>query len=105
LGDKTLNFRRTMKVVFVMTFFTLGTILAAEVAAQCLPMNDSVVTLTGRIMTRTYPGPPNYRDIKQGDRAETQLILVLSKPICAVDPGVTGTPEMPVRVDDVDEIR
>ena len=78
--------------------------IAVEAAAQCLPMNDTIVTVSGRIIIRTHPGPPNYRDIKQGDRAETQLILILPKPICAVGPGMTGTPEMPVRVDSVDEI-
>lgn len=91
-----------MRAIFITLVLT--TILAAEVAAQCLPMNDSSVILTARIITRTYPGPPNYRDIERGDLAETQLILVLPKPICAVGPGATGTPEMPLRVDGVNEV-
>jgi hypothetical protein len=93
-----------MRVAIVTAAFVLGTMLAADAASQCLPLDESVVTLTGRVILRPYPGPPNYEDINRGDRAETQLILILPKPICAVGPGVTGTSEKRLRIDDVAEI-
>lgn len=92
-----------MRTAILATFIIIAG-LDSLVAAQCLPMDDSIVTLTGRVITRTYPGPPNYEDIKRGDRPETQLILLLPKPICAVGPGIGGTREAPLRVDDVKEI-
>ena len=79
----------------------LTAILAAHAAAQCLPLDESVVTLTGQVILRTYPGPPNYEDIRRGDRPETQLILMLPKPICAEGRGIRG---IPLRIDDVVEI-
>ena len=42
------------------------------------------VSLTGIIKTVTFPGPPNYEDIKTGDRAEECLILFLNSPISVV---------------------
>ena len=36
---------------------------------------------TGSLETHTYPGPPNYRDIKKGDETETHLYIKLDQPI------------------------
>lgn len=36
---------------------------------------------TGGLELHTYPGPPNYTDIKKGDEAETGLYLKLDQPI------------------------
>jgi hypothetical protein len=42
------------------------------------------VQLSGRVVLRTFPGPPNYESIRKGDRAETQLLLKLDQPICVL---------------------
>jgi hypothetical protein len=45
------------------------------------------VELSGTVKEVTFPGPPNYEDVKKGDRPETYWILVLNKPVClAADP-------------------
>lgn len=38
-----------------------------------------VVSLTGVVKVLTFPGPPNYEDIKKGDRAETCGYLTLTQ--------------------------
>ena len=79
----------------------VSAIVAANAPGQCLPLDDHTVILTGRVILRTYPGPPNYEDIRRGDRPETQLILILPRPICAEGRGISG---MPLHIDDVSEI-
>ena len=41
-----------------------------------------VVSLTGRLSSRVFAGPPNYESIKRGDRKETAIILTLAAPAC-----------------------
>jgi len=93
-----------VRVGIVTAVLVFSALITAKAAAECLPLDDSVVNLTGQIVTRTYPGPPNYEDIRRGDRPETQLVLILPRPICAVGCGITGTIEKPLRIDDVTEI-
>jgi len=39
------------------------------------------VDLTGIVQVKTFPGPPNYYDIKKGDVPETCGYLILEHPI------------------------
>ena len=54
---------------------------------HCLAYEPAVVRLDGRMQRRTFPGPPNYSSIQEGDRPEVQWILYLSSPVC-----VSATP-------------
>ncbi len=54
------------------------------VAQQCLTYGPNIVSLTGRLHSRVFPGPPNYESVKKGDRKETALLLTLAKSICTV---------------------
>jgi hypothetical protein len=57
--------------------------LASRAAAQeCYSYEKDGVSLTGTISKKTFPGPPNYESIKNGDKPETYWILHLAKPIC-----------------------
>lgn len=51
-------------------------------APDCLSYSPSVVTLEGRFLGKTFPGPPHYRSILKGDKPEKLLVLQLRKPIC-----------------------
>jgi hypothetical protein len=51
-------------------------------AADCLSYEPAVTTLHGTLIRKTFPGPPNYEDIHQGDEAETYWIFSLDSPIC-----------------------
>jgi hypothetical protein len=61
--------------------FFLSSVMA-ESPGDCLNYEKVTVQLTGRIVIRTFPGPPNYESIKEGDKPERPWFLRLSKPIC-----------------------
>ena len=56
---------------------------------QCLSYEPAVVTLSGTLVRKTFPGPPNYESIKKGDRPESSWFLDLSKSVCVNE----STPE------------
>ena len=66
------------------THFSAFSFAAIVVAPQpdCLPYEPAEVTLTGSVSIKTFPGPPNYTSIKEGDKPEQAWILRLAKPIC-----------------------
>lgn len=53
--------------------------------AACLGYDPEKVTLQGKLVRETHPGPPNFESVKDGDRAETGYYLHLGKPICVRD--------------------
>jgi hypothetical protein len=82
----------------------LAVLLAAAApsapATACLHTSaerDLPVTLSGRLESHVYPGPPNYESIRGGDRAEGAYILVLDRPICIDDGGEFGNARAPFR--------
>jgi hypothetical protein len=48
----------------------------------CLSYEPAVVKVTGTIISRTYPGPPEYESIRRGDEPETYWLLALPRPVC-----------------------
>lgn len=55
---------------------------AAGAAQQCLTYEPTVVTLSGTLVRKTFPGPPNFESVENGDRAETGYYLQLAPSIC-----------------------
>src|SRR5438309_10145585 len=53
-------------------FFVAGSCLPVP-AQRCLEYGPTV-SLTGRLHSRIFPGPPNYQSIRRGDRKETALL-------------------------------
>ena len=53
-------------------------------AQTCLEYGPTV-TLTGKVYSKVFPGPPNYESVKRGDRPETTLILSLATPTCTTN--------------------
>ncbi|HEY4051817.1 MAG TPA: DUF4431 domain-containing protein [Acidobacteriaceae bacterium] len=49
---------------------------------SCLSYEPAVVRLGGILKHETVPGPPNYEDVRKGDRPETYWFVELSRPIC-----------------------
>jgi hypothetical protein len=49
--------------------------------AGCRSYEPALVALHGTLHRKTFAGPPNYRDIRKGDKAETYS-LHLDSPIC-----------------------
>ncbi|AMB45482.1 hypothetical protein Y590_11235 [Methylobacterium sp. AMS5] len=55
--------------------------MAGAAAAPCYRYTERL-TFSGTLAIKTYPGPPNYESVAQGDRPETVLVLLLPKPVC-----------------------
>lgn len=48
----------------------------------CRSYSPTQITLKGTLSRKTSAGPPNYQDIRKGDKAETYWLLNLDSPIC-----------------------
>ncbi len=59
-------------------------LLASSPADSCYHYTPFVVSLTGRLMQKTLPGPPHYDSFKRGDRPEVVDFLILDAPICTI---------------------
>ena len=57
--------------------------------ANCLKDGQDV-TFTGGISRETFPGPPNYESIDDGDEPETYWILTVATPNCVVAESIEG---------------
>ena len=51
-------------------------------ANDCVPQDATDILLCGKVVSRTYPGPPHFENVATGDRAEQCLILVLDSEQC-----------------------
>jgi hypothetical protein len=54
------------------------------VADSCYHYRPASVSLSGRLLQRTLPGPPNYQSIARGDRPQVVDLLILDAPICTI---------------------
>jgi len=61
----------------------------------CLPREPEPVVLSGLVERMTFPGPPNYESIADGDPGETFWLLKLDKPVC-----LEGSMDLSGEVDD-----
>lgn len=53
---------------------------SGSLAAECLRFG--VVTLTGRLVQQTYPGPPDYESVTRGDEPLIIWVLQLDRGVC-----------------------
>jgi hypothetical protein len=58
---------------------------------SCLPFEPRVVTLSGTLIVRAFPGRPNYEDTLRGDEPEHVWILRLDRAVC-VEPDSSSRP-------------
>lgn len=56
---------------------------SAHATGECLK-DGQEVSLEGRISRETFPGPPNYQSIDDGDQPETTWILTVLTSHCVV---------------------
>ncbi|MRW90649.1 DUF4431 domain-containing protein [Duganella sp. FT80W] len=69
--------------------------------SSCLKYEPETVTIIGKLHRETFPGPPNFESVANGDEAETGFYLSLESPICTVGDG--GADQVPF--DSVREIQ
>ncbi len=60
-------------------------IVALRTQAECLQYNSKDTTLIGRVVLKSFGGPPNYGEEIANDSQEIQAILQLKSPICTVN--------------------
>lgn len=94
---KKLIARILLTLIFALGFITFACDAQSE---ECLSYEPSKVRLTGTIIEKTFPGPPEWTSIEKGDRPETRWILKLSKPIC-----VNGDPNDEINVETEKNVR
>ncbi len=77
---------RMAPIIFLFFYFTA---CAPEAwPEECLSYEPAKIRLNGVIVSKIFPGPPEFESIEKGDRPETHWILKLSKPVC-----VNGDPK------------
>jgi uncharacterized protein DUF4431 len=74
---------RTLFFTTLVALFCCEILLArAQTKSPCLAYAPTVVKLTGKLVQETFPGPPNYESVRNGDRPETEWILELDNTHC-----------------------
>ncbi|HEX3158629.1 MAG TPA: DUF4431 domain-containing protein, partial [Gemmatimonadaceae bacterium] len=56
---------------------------AAELPA-CVRLEPDTTTLRGTLVRLTFPGPPNYESVADGDSAESIFALVVPQGVCTI---------------------
>ena len=79
--------------IFAAAFLLLAGIASSAAAQPCHDVRrGEPAALTGELTHRVLPGPPNYKDVQRGDRAEPTWLLRLDAPICIEDGDVFADP-------------
>jgi hypothetical protein len=71
-----------MNRAYIGTVFFMLLLIPSLLFAECLNYEPDLISLNGKIIRKTFPGPPNYEDIKTGDEPETYWILIVTRPFC-----------------------
>lgn len=102
-----MTMRQSKITVCGVVLLTMTTVVPAMPSAvvlpgtpRCLQFEPAVSSISGTLERKTYPGPPNYEDVKKGDRAETGWYVRLADPIC-----VAGKPDDDLNIRDVAGVR
>ena len=62
--------------------FLTESVVSQNARSECLSYEPSVVTLSGTLVRKTFPGPPNFESVKKGDKPETGWFLDLPQSVC-----------------------
>ncbi len=73
---------RLTRYVGVVLLFPVAPCFAQHTPVACLSYEPAIVQITGTLVRTTYPGPPNYENIRKGDRVETYWLINLNSPAC-----------------------
>jgi hypothetical protein len=73
---------RNAALIAFLLFLSATCFGQSSVSTKCLSYEPNVVTLTGTLIRKTFPGPPNYASVSRGDKPETSWLLYLSHPVC-----------------------
>jgi hypothetical protein len=77
---RTTSMWRILIVLGVLT----ATLRPALAGAACLEYE--IVSLSGRLVRQTYPGPPDFESMTKGDEPQVIWVLLLDRHLCVGDP-------------------
>jgi len=97
------EFIPTAIITVITLISTNSTMNQSTPQSQCLSYEPAVVTLSGTLVRKTFPGPPNYESVKKGDIPETSWFLDLPESVC-VNESKTE-PELNPQQNDIREIQ
>jgi hypothetical protein len=75
-------FTRRLVPLLVITFTLMGLRFAS---ASCLSYEPAVVVIRGTLRRQIFPGPPDYENLKKGDKPETYWVLETEQPFCVME--------------------
>lgn len=71
------------RVIFFFRVLCMASLmLLARSAIACFKYDEELVSITGKVVLRTFFGPPGFGESPEIDSKEQQAILVLDKPLC-----------------------
>jgi hypothetical protein len=75
------------KVFHFIFFIFIATSCSTKVPKQavvekCLNYEPEKIQLTGLLYSKSFPGPPNYEDIRKGDKEEIYWLIKTTKDFC-----------------------
>jgi hypothetical protein len=73
---------RNMSQLLTAVLLLSATAWPSSLGAKCLQYGD--VRLTGRLVQQTYPGPPDFESVTEGDEPLVIWILQLDRSVCVV---------------------
>lgn len=86
---------------FKLILFILCASISSEAKNRFLHYKPEVIQLKGTIETQTFPGPPNYESIKNGDKIESVWILRVDEPFDMIttsqDKDIEAAPEKNIK--------
>lgn len=82
-------------LVFFVLIFQVVLIANMVKAEECLSYEPVKVKLTGTMVEKVFPGPPEFESVEKGDEAEVVWVLVVKKPVC-----VKGEPNDDINADE-----
>ena len=76
-----------MKIHFIILALLLNACSAPDKqlsssTEKCLNYEPEVIQLEGELYKKSFPGPANYQDIKEGDEEEIYWLIKTAKPFC-----------------------
>lgn len=77
----------TFRPILVVAVLLSAASWSDALAARCLYYGD--VSLTGRLVQQTYPGPPDFESITKGDEPLVIWILQLDRGVCILSSSVS----------------
>lgn len=78
-----------------MKYLWLSALLFSQSVLAWCPDENQHITLQGKLVQHTYPGPPNFESIEEGDEALTYDFLLLNEPLeCNITSADEQVPEV-----------